>query len=105
MLDFFAETWNDFVDFTYSLLLTLFSILKDFFYWILEQIFGLVLYLLDGLGYLFAGLDIAQYISMIPPQTAHIMSQIGFSAAMTMIISSLTIRFFLQLIPFVRFGS
>jgi hypothetical protein len=105
MLDFIAETWNEFVDFMYSLLLTFFDILKDFFYWILEQLFNLVLHALDGLGYLFSGLDVAQYISLIPPQTAHIMSQIGFSAAMTMIVTSLTIRFFLQLIPFVRFGS
>lgn len=105
MQDFIAETYNGFVDFMYSLLLTLFDILKDFFYWILEQLFTGVLYSLDGLGYLFSGLDVAQYIALIPPETAHIMSQIGFSSAMTMIITSLTIRFFLQLIPFVRFGS
>lgn len=105
MLNWLAETWNEFVDFMYSLVLTVFDILKDFFFWILEQIFDLVLHLLDGLGSLFSGLDIAQYISAIPPGTAHIMSQIGFSTAMGMIVTSLTIRFFLQLIPFVRFGS
>jgi hypothetical protein len=105
MLDWLVETWNIFVDFLYSIVLTVYEIQKDFFLWILDQVFTVVLHILDGLGYLFQGLDVAQYISAIPPQTAHIASQIGLSQAMGMIITALTIRFFLQLIPLVRLGS
>ena len=105
MLDWLANAFNELIDFLYALVLTVFDILKEFFFWILEQLFDFILLLLNGVGLLFDGLDIAQYIGMIPPSTAHIMSQIGFSQAMGMIVTCLTIRFFLQLIPFVRLGS
>jgi hypothetical protein len=92
-------------DFLYRLVLTIYDIQKDLFLWIFEQVSTGVIYLVDGLGYLFDGLNITQYISAIPPQTAYIMNLIGFGEAMGMIITSLTIRMLLQLIPFTRLGS
>jgi len=105
MLDWLANRWNDFIDFMWQLVLSVFDMLKDFFIWVLEQLMDLVILALDGLDALVSGLDIASYFSIIPPETAYMLSQIGISQALGIIVTALTIRFILQLIPFVRLGS
>ncbi|NQY65699.1 MAG: DUF2523 domain-containing protein [Alteromonadaceae bacterium] len=105
MLDWFAARWNDLVDLLYSLLLSLFDILKDLFYWILEQLLSFGAIILGGVGSLMTGLNVSQYMTFLPSETIHIISIIGLGEAMGMIVTCLTVRFFLQLIPFVRWGS
>jgi hypothetical protein len=105
MFDWLAETYNDFVDFLYRLLLSLIDMLKDLFIWILEQLMLVGKLLLDGVGSLMSGLDIASYFSLIPPETGYYLNILGVSQAMGMIVACLGIRFLLQLIPFVRWGS
>ena len=105
MLDWFAARWNDFIDFFYSLLLSLFDILKDLFYWVLEQLLSFGAIILDGVGSLMTGLNVSQYMTFLPSETIHIISIVGLGEAMGMIVTCLTVRFFLQLIPFVRWGS
>jgi hypothetical protein len=105
MLDWLAETYNGFIDFLYRLLLSLMDMLKDIFIWALEQIMNVGKLLLDGVGSLMSGLDISQYFSMIPPETGYYLNLLGVSQAMGMIVTCLSIRFLLQLIPFVRWGS
>ena len=105
MLNWFANRWNDFVDFMWRLMLSLFDMLKDFFYWIMEQLFEVGIIIIDSVGSLMNGLNVAQYISALPTTTAHMMSQIGIGEAMGMIITCLSVRFILQMIPFVRWGS
>jgi hypothetical protein len=105
MLNFFVEMWNSFVDFSWQLVLSVFDMLKDLFYWLMEQLFTVGILILEGVGSLISGLSVAQYISALPSQTAHTMSIIGISEAMGMVITCLGIRFLLQLIPFVRWGS
>ncbi|PKM20076.1 MAG: VSK receptor [Gammaproteobacteria bacterium HGW-Gammaproteobacteria-15] len=84
---------------------TLLTMMKDVFLFAIEQLLILVNFILGTMGNLFEGLNFAQYFDGIPPEVAWVMSQIGFGQAMTMVIGSLIIRFFLQLIPFVRLGS
>ncbi|NQZ89068.1 MAG: DUF2523 domain-containing protein [Colwellia sp.] len=105
MLDWMAEAYNDFVDFTYRLLLSLMDMLKDLFIWMLEQLMNVGKLLLDSVGELMSGLDIAKYFAMIPPETGYYLNVLGVSQAMGMIVTCLGIRFLLQLIPFVRWGS
>lgn len=105
MLDWFADRWNEFIDFMWRLVLSLFDMLKDFFYWIIEQLFSVGVLLLDSVGSLLSGLDVAQYFSAIPPEAAYMLSITGFSQATGMIVTCLSIRFILQMIPFVRWGS
>ena len=105
MLNFFAERWNAFIDFSWRLILTLADLFKDFFFWVLEQLLTAGLLILDGVASLMSGLNIAQYMNGLPSETAHTMSLIGISEAMGMIITCLSIRFLLQMIPFVRWGS
>lgn len=105
MLDWFVGAFNDFIDFLYRLLLTLFDMLKDIFIWIMEQLLNLGQLLLSGMGSLLSGLDIASYWSLIPPETGYYLNVLGVSQAPGMIVTALSIRFLLQLIPFVRWGS
>ena len=105
ILDWFAHRWNAFIDFMWRLILSIYDMLKDFFYWIIEELFLIGNTILDSIAYLFDGLSITQYFSMIPPETTHMLNVIGFSEAMGMIVTSLGIRLILQLIPFVRWGS
>jgi len=105
MLDWLANTYNEFIDFLYRLLLSLVTILEDFFIWSLEQLLSVGELLLNSVGSLMSGLDIASYFSLIPPETAYYLNILGVSQALGMIATCLGIRFLLQLIPFVRWGS
>jgi hypothetical protein len=105
MLDWFANKWNEFVDFMWRLVLSFADMLKDFFIWIFETIMTGVISLIDGLASLLDGLAVAGHFGALPPETAHMLSQLGLTEAMGMIITALTVRFILQLIPLVRLGS
>lgn len=78
---------------------------KDLGVLLFETVVELVLFILDSLGSMFGALSIEQYISGVPPEVGYYMNAMGFSQAMGMIITCLTIRVLLQLIPFVRLGS
>lgn len=102
---FFIGIWNDFVEFMHSIMLTLFDLLKEVFYFIFETLMDLIILALQGFDYLFEQLDILQYIEGVPTEAANLMGLIGVGEAMGMIVIALTIRFLLQLIPFIRLGS
>ncbi|WP_240503609.1 MULTISPECIES: DUF2523 family protein [Pseudoalteromonas] len=91
--------------FMYSILLTFYEMFRDLLYWLMESFLDLTIVILNGLGSLFDGLDVSSYINSIPPSAAYFASASGLGQATGMIISALTIRFLLQLIPFVRLGS
>jgi len=105
MLDWLANTYNAFIDFLWQLILSIFDMLKDLFIFVIESLMDIGLLFLDGVGALMDGLNIAQYWAFLPAETAHTMSLIGLSEAMGMIVTCLTVRFLLQTIPFVRWGS
>lgn len=105
MLDWFANKWNEFVDYIYRIFLSIVDFAKDFLFFVLDTLFEIVVFFIDGLASLFQGLNPLQYITAIPPETQYFMQVCGFSDAMSLIVSSLIIRMMLQLIPFVRLGS
>lgn len=105
MLDFLAETWNDLQTFLYSLVLTIKTIMEDIGTFFFESFLNITLLALDGLDSFFSGLDIASYTNSLPAEVSYYASALGLSQAMGMIISAITIRLSLQLIPFVRLGS
>lgn len=49
--------------------------------------------------------DPQTYYSLIPADVANMLGYIGIPQALSMIVSALLIRFILQIIPFVRWGS
>jgi hypothetical protein len=100
--------YEQFITYLYSLLLSLFDMLKDFFFWLLEQLWNLVIFLLHALDALvgqIATFDFVSYITLIPEPARNIMALLGISTALTIRGTSLLIRFLLQCIPFVRWGS
>jgi hypothetical protein len=105
ILDWLAHRWNDMIDYLWRLVLSLYDMLKDFFMWIMESLLAIGVFLLDGVGYMLDGLDIAQFFAFIPPETAYMLNITGVSQGMGMIVTCLGIRFILQMIPFVRWGS
>jgi hypothetical protein len=105
MWDTIKLWWQAMIDFFYRLLLTLFDFLKDFFFWILDNVISIAVGFLDLAGEALASLNPLQYISAIPSETQAMMSAIGFNDCMAIIVAALGIRFILQLIPFVRWGS
>ena len=105
ILDWFANRWNDMIDFVWRIVLSIYDMLKDFFMWIIESLMTIGIVLLDSVGFLLEGLDIAKYFTMLPSETLYMLQITGFSEAMGMIVTCLGIRFLLQTIPFVRWGS
>ncbi len=105
MIDWLAGRWNAFIDFMWRLVLSIYDMLKDFFFWMIEQLMSVGVYILDAMGYMFNGLDVAQYFSAIPPETSHMLLITGFSEALGMVTTFLGIRIIIQMIPFVRWGS
>lgn len=100
---------TDFLDWAIGILKTLantlFTMMKDVFLWFFEQIMILVTFILQGMGELFQGLNVSQYFSGIPSDVAWVIGQTGLGEALGMIVAAITIRIFLQLIPFTRLGS
>jgi hypothetical protein len=105
MLDWLASRFNDFVDFIWRIVLSIFDMLKDIFFFIIESLLTVGVVILDGVGLLLDGLDVTQYFSLLPPETSYMLNQIGLSQALGMVVTCLTVRFTLQMIPFVRWGS
>lgn len=101
---------GDFIDWLFKLFPRLveafFTMLKDVFLWCIEQILGLVSYLIDGISGFDSIIAAAGGIwSGIPPEALQVMQAIGLGTALGIIGTAILIRIALQLIPFVRLGS
>ena len=105
MLDWLATTWNELQQFLWSIVLSIGEIQKDLSIWIFEQFLSISELALNGMDSYFDGLNISSYTSMIPPDVTWFLGQIGLTQALTMIVTAITIRIILRLIPFTRLGS
>jgi hypothetical protein len=88
-----------------SVFVGLWTLLTDFFIFILDQLFDLVLYIVGGMSWDFGAFSPATYWAMLPADLISVLNLIGVPIALGMIVAALGIRFVLQLIPFVRWGS
>jgi hypothetical protein len=105
MLDWLATTWNEFKSFLWSIVLSVQEMHKDLTIWMFDSLLDITRLALEGVDSYFDGLDITAYTSSIPPEVGWFLNQIGVPQALTMIVTALTIRLVLQLIPFTRLGS
>lgn len=105
MWETIKEAFQSVIDFLYACVLSIFDFLKDLFWWVLDMLMYIAIGFLDLTGEAFSALNPLQYISAIPPETKAMMAMTGFNEAMSIIVSAIIIRFTLQLIPFVRWGS
>lgn len=105
MWETLKDWWQAIVDFLYALVLTIFDFLKDFLWFVLDNLIRAAVGMLDLVGEALAALNPLQYISAIPAETQAMMAMSGFNEAMGIIVAAIGVRFILQLIPFVRWGS
>lgn len=99
------DAYTAITDFFYNLVITIGDMLKDLGCLAFETLIDLVLLILDGLGSLFNGLNFANYFSALPSEVIYFANICSLGTCMGMIVTALTIRMLLQLIPFVRLGS
>ncbi|PMM24923.1 DUF2523 family protein [Vibrio lentus] len=105
MLDWFAERWNNAVNFCWSLWLSLYDLLTDIALFVFDGILSVSLLAIDGIGSSFSALNVIQYIDLIPNEVKSIMALVGVNEASVIIVSAILIRLGLQLVPFTRLGS
>lgn len=109
IFDFFTKLLAKIAAFAEWLVLVVIQVFKD-----LWNIFSdLICWAFDGMLSIASGalsaisvpFDPQTYYGMLPAETANMLGVIGITQALTMVVSSLLIRFALQTIPFVRWGS
>ncbi|BCB44727.1 hypothetical protein VagYM19_38670 [Vibrio alginolyticus] len=104
-MDWLVDLFNKLLVFLYQLLMSLFNMLKDLFFWAVEQVMEMVNMLLSGVFALFAPVDMSQYMTSIPPTVSWVMAAVGLPQCLSIILAAITVRLMLQLIPFTRLGS
>lgn len=87
-----------------AVVFTVFDMLKDFFFFIIDSVFSFVVFLLNSITIPLTWSP-AQYISALPPEVSNMLGLIGLQEAFSIIVAAILIRFTMQLIPFVRLGS
>lgn len=105
MLDWFANRWNDLIGVFYSLLLSLYDMLKDVILFIFESFLSIAYLTISGLSSMFSALNVVQYLTMLPPEVQNVMAIVGVNDASVIIVTAIGIRLVLQIIPFTRLGS
>ncbi|MBS9903613.1 DUF2523 family protein [Vibrio alginolyticus] len=104
-MDWLVDLFNKLLEFLYQLLMSLFNMLKDLFFWAIEQVMAMVNLLLSGVFALFTPVDMSQYMTSIPPKVSWVLAAVGVPQCLSIILAAITIRLLLQLIPFTRLGS
>ncbi|RIZ55153.1 DUF2523 family protein [Vibrio sp. PID23_8] len=104
-MDWLIELFNKLIEFLYRLLITLIDMVKDVFFWAFEQVFDAINVMLSWVMGFLSPIDISQYLTGLPPEVAWVMTAIGVPQALTIILTCLSVRLLLQLIPFTRLGS
>lgn len=88
-----------------SLVLSIWELLKDAFFWALETILNLVAFLIDGIFSAITVFNPASYISALPGDVISVMGAVGVGEAFSIIVVAILTRMALQLVPFTRLGS
>jgi len=70
--------------------------------WFFESSISIAITALNSISMPF---DPSTYYSMIPSEAANILGYVGIPQAIAIIVAALVVRFILQTIPFVRWGS
>lgn len=86
-----------------SVFIALWDVVTDAFCWLLEQLLKIVTTALQAID--FGGLANYAQNATLPGEILNILGLLGVGTAITIIVTAITIRLGLQLIPFVRLGS
>lgn len=80
----------------------LWNMVTDVFCWLVDELLAIAV---GAISVIDVPFDPQTYYAMIPPDVVNMLGVIGITQALTMIVASLVIRFILQTIPLVRWGS
>ncbi|NAW63911.1 DUF2523 family protein [Photobacterium halotolerans] len=105
MYDWIIDLFNMLLNFLYNLVVSLITMLKDLVYFMLEQLLEASKALVGMIANLLTPIDMSQYFTGLPSSIGWVFGQVGLPQAIAMIITAITIRLILQLIPFTRLGS
>ncbi|MYM58726.1 DUF2523 domain-containing protein [Vibrio sp. OCN044] len=104
MLDFIVDIWNKLLTLVSSIFLSAYDMLCDLACLAFDSIMGLGVNVLNSAGSSLNFISIVPYIESIPQDYRDFLAYIGFNQALSMVITTLLIRFVMQAIPFVGFG-
>lgn len=85
--------------------LSLWTLVTDFFAWILESLLAIVVGALTALGSIPGASLFSGAMEMLPPEAWTFMLRFNLPLCSGIIMGAIVIRLLLQLIPFVRLGS
>lgn len=109
IFQFFGSLLNKITGFAGWLLKVFVQVFKDIWNmatdmvcWVFDSLLGIAVAAISAID---APFDPQTYYAMIPPDVANMLGVIGVPQALSMIVTALVIRFTLQAIPFVRWGS
>ena len=105
MPQFLIDFGNWFYDIFYAAVATLGVLIYDVLMLILEGFFIVGQTALDGIALTLHTLNLGSYITFLNPDVLAWIAAIGFTEAMGMVITAISIRLLLQIIPFTRLGS
>lgn len=105
MPQFLIDFGNWLYDIGYAAVSTIGVLIYDVLMLILEGFFIIGQTALDGVALTMQTLNIGQYMTFLGPDVQAWIVAIGITEALGMIITAISIRLLLQLIPFVRLGS
>lgn len=98
----FAKFAEWFISVFKQIFLDAWNMATDVVCWLFEGLLGIAVTALNSIN---APFDPQTYYSLIPPETAQMMGAIGVTQSLTIVVGALVVRFTLQTIPFVRWGS
>lgn len=78
------------------------NVFTDLFCWFFESILSIAVLALNSISIPF---NPQSYYNLIPPEAANMLGYVGVPQAIGIIVTGLILRFTLQTIPFVRWGS
>jgi hypothetical protein len=105
LADWLASFWDALVCLVQSAVQSVQDALKDLFFWVFDTTLEFLAVLLAGLD---TGLDAfnpATYFAALPGDVSNVLGLLGLGECIAIIVAALLIRFVLQTIPFVRWGS
>lgn len=103
--DFIARLANWLLALLKNLFDSLVLLLKDLGAWTLDVVFDLIGLAMEGLDSVMEANPFQGWWNGLPTEVTGMANAIGLPEAMGAIIAALVVRFLLQLIPFVRWGS
>ena len=105
LLGYLTQFQNWLLGILQSLFVGVWDLLTDLLIFLIDRLLELVVYGINGMGWDFSSFSPLTYWNQLPADLISTLNLLGVPIALGMIVAALSVRFVLQLIPFVRLGS